>query len=248
VSLPGWPPGDLVAASTGEIMDAIGRAGRGNALLGISTGRDDGLASACRGPVDEAAAARLVDAVGGWLRTDERRVAASMVVLGYAARLVGPAIAAFVQSGILLDVRPAQVRFSFAPGRGFRLTLPEPGGWRAEPAELCRHWGRLVVDGHLQPLIDTVRTVVPVAAGLLWGNVASSVAGALRAIAQDATIAADRRQAGTDLLGYGPLRGAGRFDDYGSVPTFVRRSCCLYYRLDGGGMCGDCPLPKREPM
>jgi hypothetical protein len=66
-------------------MDAIRRAGRANALLGIPTGPDDGLVPTARGPVDEAAAARLVDAVGGWLRTDERRVAASMVVLGYAA-------------------------------------------------------------------------------------------------------------------------------------------------------------------
>jgi ferric iron reductase protein FhuF len=140
------------------------------------------------------------------------------------------------------------VRFSFVPEQGFRLTLPEPGGWRAEPASLCRHWGRLVIDGHLRPLIDTVRAVVPVAAGLLWGNLASSVAGALRAIDQDVTIPAHRRQAGMGLLGYGPLRGAGRFDYHVAGPTFVRRSCCLYYRLDGGGMCGDCPLAKRETM
>jgi ferric iron reductase protein FhuF len=24
------------------------------------------------------------------------------------------------------------------------------------------------------------------------------------------------------------------------VMTFRRQSCCLYYRLPGGGLCGDC--------
>jgi hypothetical protein len=39
-----------------------------------------------------------------------------------------------------------------------------------------------------------------------------------------------------------PLRGAGRFARPG---LFIRRSCCLYYRIPGGGLCGDCVLAHR---
>jgi len=45
------------------------------------------------------------------------------------------------------------------------------------------------------------------------------------------------------LLGHGPLRGSGHLTIHNGRLRFTRRSCCLYYRLDGGGTCGDCPLP-----
>jgi hypothetical protein len=52
---------------------------------------------------------------------------------------------------MLLDLRPSNVRFGYDPARGFN-----------------------------RPMIGAVRSVVPVAVGLLWGNVASGLAGALR--------------------------------------------------------------------
>ncbi|WP_250213408.1 (2Fe-2S)-binding protein [Acrocarpospora catenulata] len=42
-------------------------------------------------------------------------------------------------------------------------------------------------------------------------------------------------------LELGRLRGTGRF---AGEPFFVRRSCCLYYRVPGGGTCGDCVLAQ----
>jgi ferric iron reductase protein FhuF len=44
------------------------------------------------------------------------------------------------------------------------------------------------------------------------------------------------------LLRSGPLAGTGRRRDDG---TFVRRSCCLFYRVPGAGTCGDCVLDDR---
>ena len=41
------------------------------------------------------------------------------------------------------------------------------------------------------------------------------------------------------------LRGSGTIQ--AGEPAYVRRSCCLYYRVDNGGMCGDCPLLTRLP-
>ncbi|MCQ8769602.1 (2Fe-2S)-binding protein [Streptomyces sp. AA8] len=32
-----------------------------------------------------------------------------------------------------------------------------------------------------------------------------------------------------------------------SAPSFVRSTCCLYYRVLPGGMCGDCVLRHAPP-
>ncbi len=195
------------------------------------------------GPDRPIPVAQLVDAVGAWAGTSERRVAASLVVLGYAARLVGPTIAVMLRDGILLDVRMPQVRYSYEPELGFRLAIPEPAGWRAAPAALHQQWCRDVVDSHLNALINAVRVVAPAAAAMLWGNVASSVAGALRSLTQAGAAPVEAcHTTGTALLDCPPLHGSGKLSVHNGQLWFVRRSCCLFYRLEGGGMCGDCPL------
>jgi ferric iron reductase protein FhuF len=187
--------------------------------------------------------AELVDAVGAWLPTAERRVTASMVVLGYAARLLGPGIAILLRNQILLDLRPHQVHYSYRPEQGFRLTLTRPAGWRGTPEALSHQWRRHVLDAHLARVIDAVRRVVPVAAGLLWGNVASGLAGALHTLAEHGGVPLDEcHTTALALLGHGPLRDSGHLTIHDTRLAFRRRSCCLYYRLDGAGTCGDCPL------
>src|SRR5262249_49378385 len=198
-------------------------------------------------PADASAATTaahpLVDAIAGWLGHPERRVAASLVVLGYAARLVGPTLAVLLREAILLDTRPAQVRYAYTPASGFRLTLAVPAGWRGPPHRLQRAWASTVVDGHLHSLIRAVRADTPVAAGLLWGNVASGITGALHALADHATVPLDRcYRTGENLLGHGPLQGSGHLTIHDGQLRFRRRSCCLHYRLAGPGTCGDCPL------
>jgi ferric iron reductase protein FhuF len=47
-------------------------------------------------------------------------------------------------------------------------------------------------------------------------------------------------RAGHGSAGHGDGRRGG-----GGEPVFVRRSCCLYYRVAGGGLCADCPLAIR---
>jgi ferric iron reductase protein FhuF len=253
-------PAPLVAVPFGEAAAAVRRAGRDNPLLGIDIGIDIGVdtggdAGIPTGRLQPAvvgatgariAAAELVDAVGAWLGSAERRVAASMVLVGYSTRLVGPSVAVLLRFGILLDLRPSQVRYSYVPERGFRLAVPQPAGWRGPPAALQRRWCRDVVDEHLGSVVAAVRSVVPVAAGLLWGNVASGLAGALRTLAAGGAVPlAHCHDAGLSMLECGPLRNAGRLWVDGGQLCFMRRSCCLFYRLDGGGTCGDCPLPAR---
>jgi ferric iron reductase protein FhuF len=224
------PGGDL-SAGPGE---AVAGPGPGAGLPGRPAGL---LVEPGSGP---AAAGDLVDAVAGWLQIAERRVAGSLVVLGYAARLVGPAIAVLLRDGILLDLSPDRVRYDFAPGQGFRLALTGSAGWRGDPVVLADRWCRNILDGHLGAVLASVQAAAPVATGLLWGNVASGLTGALRSVARGGGAPVQQcYQLGVSLLRYGPLAGSGVLTaDLG----FVRRSCCLYYRLDGGGTCGDCPL------
>jgi ferric iron reductase protein FhuF len=220
------------------VAAAIDRAGTGNPLLGIGTG------TGTPGTALIADARPLVDAVGAGLGHPERRVAASLTVLGYAARLVGPTLAVLLRDGILLDADPARVHHAYAPGTGFALTMPDPAGWAPVP---LRDWGGTVVDAHLAPVIEAVRAAVPVAAGLLWGNVASGLTGALAALAGAVPLAACH-EAGLVLLDHGPLRGSGQLDVRAGRLRFRRRSCCLFYRLPGGGTCGDCPLRPRDTV
>jgi ferric iron reductase protein FhuF len=243
----------LIPVTRAEVVAAIDRSAAGNPLLGIGAGTHVGLpAAGLASPSGSGgdAARQLVDAVGAWLDAAgawpgaaEPRVVASLVVLGYAARLVGPTIAVLLRDGILLDAGPNRVRYSYAAGTGFRLTLPEPAGWQGPVDAVRAEWCRQIVDGHLSALVTAVREVTPVAAGLLWGNVAAGAAGALGALAATGAVSAGRcYDEGRRLLDHGPLRDAGHLSLHDDRLRYRRRSCCLYYRLAGGGTCADCCL------
>ncbi|MEU4743592.1 (2Fe-2S)-binding protein [Actinosynnema sp. NPDC023658] len=120
---------------------------------------------------------------------------------------------------------------------------------------------RVDVARSLEPVVERVHAVTSVARGLLWGNAGSSMAGALRTVSRSAISrgaggsGADGHSGvggGTDWLAVAdelfadpPLKGTGEFIPFPGEVVFRRRSCCLYYRLDGGGTCGDCPLSPR---
>jgi ferric iron reductase protein FhuF len=240
-------PVDLAPVSSVVATAALRRAGLRNPMLGFDTpglAADlpaDGLCTTA--PEGADAAARLIGTVGAWAGTSERRVAASLVVMGYAARLVGPTVAVMLRDGIMLDARPRQVRYRYRTELGFRLGVPDARACGGKPDALYVRWCRDIVDDHLAGLIGAVRAAAPVAVGLLWGNVASVLGGALHALTRDGDVPlATGHSAGLELLGYGPLRGTGELTIHEGQLRFVRRSCCLYYRLDGGGMCGDCCL------
>ncbi|MDT4986835.1 MAG: hypothetical protein QOI74_929 [Micromonosporaceae bacterium] len=243
---------DLMPVPTAEIVAAVRRSGADNPLLGIGLPSAEFPEGPDRRVRDDADVAALIEAVGSWAGSAERRVAASLVVLGYSARIVGPAVSVLLRDGILLDLRPSNVRYRFDPGRGFVLDLVRAGGWREAAAggdsgSLFDHWTRVVVDSQLAPLVETVRSVVPVASALLWGNVAAGLAGALRTVAASAAVPPERcHAAGGRLLDRGPLRGSGELTLRGGQVDFVRTTCCLYYRLPGAGLCGDCVLARRD--
>jgi hypothetical protein len=193
-----------------------------------------------------------VDVVAGRLGTPEARVAASLAFQGLAGRLWSLALGPAVLTGYVPDLAPEGLWWH--PGRSApdELWLPDPvalprAGDVAD--QVADQVGVAVLHGHLVPLLRATRAVCPVSARLLWGNAGSALAGTLSVLhgwcrAQGRPEAAARAAALARALFADPLlRDTGTTADGASVaPAFVRRSCCLYYRVPGGGLCGDCVL------
>ncbi|WP_406362248.1 (2Fe-2S)-binding protein [Streptomyces sp. NBC_00715] len=188
-----------------------------------------------------------VEKVAKSIGAPEARVAASVAQQGLAARLWSIALGSAVVHGHLPDLDPELVRWDPDAAAPDDLWLTEV---RARPVT---DLDEVVRAGHLVPLGAALRDRYRVSPGLLWGNAGSALAGAVRqldrwAIAHGRPEAAERaRTLAAGLLAHPDL--AGTLD-----PRMLRRrSCCLYYRVPGGGVCGDCcfdrpprPAPGRS--
>jgi hypothetical protein len=174
----------------------------------------------------------------------EARAAASVTVLGLAARLLSPPLASVVLAGVLPVPRPEQLWWRDTVGG------PLPLAYRGVAAERAAGLSA-VVDELVGPLVEAYRVRFAVSRRVLWGNVASALAGAAGMLADHVPDRADRlhgivRRA----LDTGPLAGTGTYvrpDPERARAFLVRRSCCLYYRIPGGGLCADCVLVP-EPV
>lgn len=181
-----------------------------------------------------------VDTVAQRLGTPERRVAASVAQLGLASRLWSLALGPAALTGTFPDPRPELLCWD--PGAATPDDLRLDGDSRLPgTADRIRE---AVLHGHLVPLVAAVRRDTRVSERLLWGNAGSALAGAAGQLTAWARThgrpdaAARARALAAGLLDDPLLRGTGA--PYG--PGFRRRTCCLYYRAPGGGLCGDCAL------
>ncbi|WP_433306371.1 (2Fe-2S)-binding protein [Actinoplanes sp. CA-030573] len=161
----------------------------------------------------------------------EREVA-SITFLGYASRLVSP----FLGAAALTGERPA-ARIEdlwWRPVGGGPLPVAYAQVGEGEP---------LAVTEALL-LVFARRFGLP--EHLLWGNVASALGGAAGMIADARPEHAERAARVVErLLSHPPLAGTAvleRPDAERARWFLVRRNCCLYYRIPGGGTCGDCVL------
>ncbi|MDT0574295.1 ferric iron reductase [Streptomyces sp. DSM 3412] len=168
------------------------------------------------------------------LRTTEPRVAASIAHLGFAARLWSVALGSAALYGRVPDLDPRLLRWDADASAPDELWLAEVRGLPVERI------GEVVREGHLVPLAGSLRAQLRLSERLLWGNAASALMGAVRQIDHWAAAnghgeAGSRARAlAADLFAHPTLRGT--LDPV----TLRRRSCCLYCRLPGGGLCGDC--------
>ncbi|MFF3311269.1 (2Fe-2S)-binding protein [Streptomyces sp. NPDC002952] len=168
------------------------------------------------------------------LRAPETRIVVSVAQQALAARLWSVSLGAAALYGALPDLEPRLLAWDPDASTPEELWLSEV---RALPATAL---GEMVLDGHLVPLAAALRARYTVSARLLWGNAGAALAGAVRLLDRWAREtgrpeAAERvRALAAPLLAHPDL-------SWTLAPgTLRRRSCCLYYRLPGGGLCGDC--------
>jgi len=193
---------------------------------------------------DSAAFGARISAACDRLGTAERRVAASVLHLGIAARLWSPVLGAAVVHRVLLDWTADAVEVQNVPGGPLPLRLPAPAGRPVSGPDQAAEPLYRSVSVLLERLAGLVLSQVKLAPRLLWGNAASALGGAVQALARARPEhAADALTLGARLLGLGHLRGTGHFTEPApGRPFFTRTSCCLYYRIPGAGKCGDCVL------
>ena len=179
------------------------------------------------------------------------RVVASITFLGLASRLVSPPLGAVVAGGALPRVEADRMWWRAVEGG------PMPIAWRDLAATGCSGPDAAavltdeVIRGLVEPVLAVFRRRFRLSDHVLWGNVASALGGAAGMIGGAGPEAAAERAAMIvqAALRRAPLRGTATLErpDPGRARWFlVRRNCCLYYRLPGGGTCGDCVLTPEE--
>jgi hypothetical protein len=159
------------------------------------------------------------------------RVVASVLFLGYAARLVSPLLRQALDGGVQ-DLTPDDLWWREVPGGPLPIAVRPHTATTGDLEAVAVH--RLT-----KPLLETFHRRFRLSEQVLWGNVASAFGGAAGQLGEGAWKTVDA------LLQRPPLRGMATVDGH----RLYRRNCCLYYRIPGGGTCGDCVLnPRTEPQ
>ncbi|MDY6996419.1 MAG: (2Fe-2S)-binding protein [Actinomycetota bacterium] len=167
------------------------------------------------------------------------RAAASSLQLAMAARLISPVIGS-VAALQRVPLLTADVLCWSADHHSVRFAVSALSWQQHDDAgEAARCVAATLLDSVLAELIDRMHTASGLSPKIMWGNVISAANGAVTVLgsARPALVPAGRRLVGA-LAGTGPLRDTAVTDG----PTFRRRTCCLYYQVPGGGLCGDCVL------
>ncbi|MFE4696298.1 (2Fe-2S)-binding protein [Streptomyces sp. NPDC056738] len=177
------------------------------------------------------------------IRAPEVRVAVSVAQQGLAARFWSIALGAAALCDRLPDLDPELLHWDPDAGAPDDLWLREV---RFRPVS---DLDAVVRAGLLVPLSAALRSRHRVAPALLWGNAGSALAGTVRQLDRWA-LAHGRPDVGERARALaGPLFAHPDLSGTLDPGTLRRRSCCLYYRVPGGGVCGDCCFerPPRPP-
>ncbi|MFI5896587.1 (2Fe-2S)-binding protein [Actinoplanes sp. NPDC051513] len=173
------------------------------------------------------------------LSVDEigEREVASITFLGWASRLVSPPLGAVARTGVLPRAEIGQLWWRPVEGGPLPVAYESAGVGDFDFSAV-------------EALLQVVSKRFSLPEHLLWGNVASALGGAAGMIADAAPEHAGRAAAVVEaLLEKVPLHGTAvleRPDPEWERWFLVRRNCCLYYRIPGGGKCGDCVLTPEE--
>ncbi|WP_318533636.1 (2Fe-2S)-binding protein [Streptomyces lydicus] len=217
----------------------------------LGSPRDQGflpLSELYRGGHQSALRHRL-KTVAAQLGTADRGVAASLVYQGLAGRLWSIALAPAAVAGDIPDLDSDALWWHPNRSTPDELWLPAPTSLPSASEQSLACWLQAaVLHDHLVPLHHAISAESRLSSQVLWGNAASALVGTLRVLhdwcrRSSRPEAADRAVALAVCLLEDPhLRDTGTLDP--TLPAFSRRSCCLYYRVPGGGLCGDCVLRR----
>jgi len=177
----------------------------------------------------------IVERVRLGIGAAERRVAASIFFLGFAARLWSVGVGAVVGHRLLPKLAAEQLLFREVGGQ-ITLHIARPIGWQGDDLEPML--ADTVLDSHLTPLARALHGLGPISRELLRGNSVSALLGAAREYDRHRgpTSPGPAWQLARSLCADERLSGTAVF----SNADYRRSSCCLYYRTPGGGLCDDC--------
>jgi ferric iron reductase protein FhuF len=233
----------LSAAATLGPYFAVEHATRPDDWLPLTalTDRDDTTLLNERVAVVRAALARMAGIAAGAV---ELRAAASIHALALCSRLVAPALGTASLTGTVLAVSPDRVRWSPVASGPVPMYL-EPAASHAShhPGELAQLIHEHVIEPSVAPVVEAFAHAFRLSRRVLWGNVASALSGSVTMIGHARPDHADRaREIVAATIDTPRLKGSGAYSEAGA---FTRTNCCLYYRIPGGGYCGDCILRQR---
>jgi iron complex transport system ATP-binding protein len=195
---------------------------------------DDGWRPVKQLYTDAALLDGIVARVQARMDAAEQRVAASTFFLGFAARLWSIGLGAAAGHRLLPDLSAEHLLFQESGGQ-IRLHIKHPVAWQGDDLE--PRLADMVLEWHLAPLSAALRRLGPISDKLLRGNAASALLGAARVFDRNAA-AGPGWQLARRLCADERLSDAIRFNN----ASYRRTSCCLYYRVPRGGLCGDCSI------
>jgi iron complex transport system ATP-binding protein len=227
------PPTTARRASPPDTADALAGLSTINEYFAVGTGPvDSDWRPVQRLYTDPAVIDGIVERVQARIAAAEPRVAASILFLGFAARLWSIGLGAVVGHGLLPDLAAERLLYRETGGQ-ITLHIADPVGWQGDDLESML--ADTILNGHLTPLGAALQ---PISQELLRGNAASALLGAAREYDRHraTTSPGPGEQLARRLCEDERLSGTVSFNGY----RHRRSSCCLYYRTSNGGLCGDC--------
>lgn len=193
---------------------------------------------------------RAILAVGRGLPEDaiETRIAASSFHLNSAAMLLSPALGCAVLGDCVPDLSAGNLVWRPGPTHLLETgTRVHVGAADLDDDQIVERIHTVVL-GAVGELNEAIHDATGLSRKVLWGNVASAFNGAFLVLRGQRPDDEERaHELLHAILEHGRLETTGRFlPDEWDVDRFSRNSCCLFYRLPDGGLCGDCVLAERR--
>lgn len=182
------------------------------------------------------------------------RASASISSLGFISRLVSPALATACLAGVIPRLDPHHMYWRPVVGGPVPIAFDATDGMTASTAaEAAAELERAVLSACVEPVLTAYSREFALSLRVLRGNVASALAGAAgMLIRARRSLRLDPVEVVHAMLAQPSLIGTGHYErpfDGRPERFFVRHNCCLFYRVPGGGTCGDCVLvPDTERL